>query len=529
MATLLEVLINRPISNRQGCGAWSHNSLGVGDEARSVAFPPTAPLKRFSGLNQRPVLIPQILWATVFLSGVLLPFIIVWKSGTHLSGDYKIFSFWAECWFKDSGKIYLNCGANYPFVGIIASAGALSTLKTLLGAEDYPQLVHRFQFYLAIFDALNFILVWLLARALKLKYALAVSVLIAALPSSWAGGALWGQIDDASQFFLLACVLCLVTGIQSNSDKLNFRSVTCCVLGLLALVAFVLTKQMAVFSLPAVLPLAFLACLRLWTSGRKLVGPMAAASAILLCVAFFEFLDSRLEVPLTFQHPALPPLYHASSYLFIWLGGGSSHGNVISVNGFNIWMFLERDMWSSSKEPFYCLRFRDYEFCLTPFHSGAVLYCGYIVILSASFIAFFLRPLLGGGFRDEMKMRFVLATIILYLAQVNLGFNVFLTGTHERYLYHCFPFLILSAFYFLENTQLLSWYSTVFFIVAATLYGGFILLVPRMSPYLSLLRLYEFYAATHLVLLIYLLILSFRLPQWGEERGDWGESRRPAA
>jgi hypothetical protein len=204
-------------------------------------------------------------------------------------GDYKTFSFWAECWLKDSRKIYLNCGANYPFVGIIASAGALSTLKTLLGAEDYSQLVHPFQFYLAIFDALNFILVWLLAKALKLKYPLAISVLIAALPSSWAGGALWGQIDGVSQFFLLACVLCFVTVTQSNSDKLSLRSVTCFVLGLFALVAFVLTKQLAAFSLPAVLPLAVLACLRLWTSGTKLHGAIAAGSALLLGIAFLFF------------------------------------------------------------------------------------------------------------------------------------------------------------------------------------------------------------------------------------------------
>jgi hypothetical protein len=463
-------------------------------------------------LNRRLFWIPQILWVIAFLGGLLLPFIIVWKSNTHLSGDYKIFSFWAECWFKDSGKIYLNCGANYPFVGIIASAGALSTLKTLLGAEDYSQLVHRFQFYLAIFDAFNFILVWLLARALKLKYPLAISLLIALLPSSWAGGALWGQIDNVSQFFLLACVLCLVLVTQSNSDRLILRSTFFCALGLFALVAFVLTKQLAVFSLPAVLPLVFLACLRLWTSGTKLHGGIAASSALLLGIAFFGFLDSRLEVPSTFRQSAFRLLNHGSGYLFVWLGGGSSHGNVISVNGFNIWMFLERDMWSSSEEPFYCLRLRDYEFCLTPLYSGVVLYSSYILALSASYITLFLRPMLDRGFRDEIQIRFILATLMLYLAQVNLGFNVFLTGTHERYLYHCFPFLILSAFYFQEHTNLLSWPSTVFFVAVATLYGGFILLVPRFSAHLSLLRLYEFNAAIHLVLLIYLFILSFRLP-----------------
>ena len=210
----------------------------------------------------------------------------------------------------------------------------------------------------------------------------------------------------------------------------------------------------------------------------------------------------RLEVPSIFRH---------SGYLFVWLGGGSSHNNEISVNGFNIWTFLDRDMWSSSKEPFYCLRLRDHEFCLTPFHSGFALYGTYVLALSAFYITLFFRPLLVRNFRDETQIRFMLATFVLYLAQVNLGFNVFLTGTHERYLYHCFPFLILAAFYFSEHTDLLSWPSTLFFVAVATVYGGFVLLVPRLSSRLSLLRLSEFDAAIYIVLLVYLFILSFRL------------------
>jgi hypothetical protein len=138
----------------------------------------------------------------------------------------------------------------------------------------------------------------------------------------------------------------------------------------------------------------------------------------------------RLEVPSIFRH---------SGYLFVWLGGGSSHNNEISVNGFNIWTFLDRDMWSSSKEPFYCLRLRDYEFCLTPFHSGFALYGSYIFALSTFYITLFFRPLLVRGFRDATQIRFMLATFVLYLAQVNLGLNVFLTGTHERPSIIAFP------------------------------------------------------------------------------------------
>ena len=385
-------------------------------------------------------------------AAVSLPFIIVWKIPVYHLLDYRSFSFWAECWSKDSGKIYLNCGANYPFVGIVASAGALSTLKTLFEVDGYPQLIHHFQFYLAIFDALNFVLVWRIARALELKYALGIGLLIAALPSSWVGGALWDQIDDVSQFFLLASVLCFLTVTLSNSDKPRWHSVGCFLLGVFALVSFILTKQLAVFSLPAVVPLALVAGLRLWTSGTKIHGAIAAGSAVLSGVALFWFLDSRLEVP---------SIYHGSSYLFAWLGGSTKHAEAISGNGFNIWIFLGRDVWSSSKQPFYCLR--DTQFCLTSFHSGLMLYGVYLLALSTFYITLILKLLQRGGLRDQTRTRFILAVLILYIAQANLGFNVLLTGTHERYLYHCFPFLILAACYFAEYTDLISWRSIVFF------------------------------------------------------------------
>jgi hypothetical protein len=447
--------------------------------------------------------IPRILWTIAFLSGVLLPFIIVWKSGAHHADDFKVFSTWAECWLKDKNNIYLNCGANYPFVGVIASAGALSALKTIFGVDNYSKIITDFRFYLAIFDSLNFILIFLLAVELKLKNALVASLLIVALPSSWAGGALWGQIDGVSQFFLLACILCLAVAIQSSTDRLTLRSAAYCALGLVALVALVLTKQLGVFSLPAVLPLVLLAQLRLWTSSTKLHGVMATAGTFLPAIALFLFLDSRLEVPSSF---------HGSGYLFVWLGGGSDHGNVISGNGFNIWMFLGRNMWSSSHKPFYCLQLSNRELCLTPFHSGLVLYGTYILALATLYFGLFWRSLLDGGFRDERQIRFIVATIVLYLAQVNLGFNIFLTGTHERYLYHCFSFLILTAFYFFEQAELLSWRSGLFFLAVATVYGAFVYSV--LSDDDSLPSPHRFVAAIHSILLIYLFAFSFKLYRW---------------
>jgi hypothetical protein len=448
--------------------------------------------------------LPRILSVIAVLSGLLLPFIIVWKSSVYHTDDYHEFSRWAECWLKDSKNIYLDCGSNYPLVGLLASTGALSALKTLTGADDYSQIATYFRIYLAIFEALNFLLLWQLARALKLKHAAWISLVIAALPSSWAGGALWGQIDGVSQFFLLACVLCLVFAIQSDPERHSWGSSLSFTLGLLALVAFVLTKQLAVFSLPAIAPLVLLACLKLWSSGTQLYGAMAAAAAVLLAATAFWILDSSLKVPLH---------YYGSGYLFVWLVG-SSHP-YISANGFNIWMLLGRDMLSSSKQPFACIQLLDSKFCLTPFHTGIALYVTYVLALAAFYFALFRRPLLRVSclFRDEVKMRFILATLILYLAQLNLGFNVFLTGTHERYLYHCFPFLMLAVFFFSE-ARMLSWRSVFFCLAVASVYGGFVYSVINPLPgFMSPVGHHQFVAAIHLVLLIFLFLFSLSLLQ----------------
>jgi hypothetical protein len=290
---------------------------------------------------------------------------------------------------------------------------------------------------------------------------------------------------------------------------MQWRSVACCALGLAALVAFVLSKQLAVFSLPAVLPLVLLAQLRLWTSGAKLHGLMATAAAFLPALGLFWFLDGRLQVPSD---------YHGSGYLFVWLGGGSGHGNVISGNGFNIWMFLGRDMWSSSHEAFYCFQLRGHELCLTPFGSGLVLYGGFVLALATLYFALLLRALHDGKFDDEMQMCFVVAALMLYLAQVNLGFNVLLTGTHERYLYFCFPFLILAAFYFAERTELLSWRAVLCFSAAASVYGGFVYWVLVLRLYI--IPPHKVVALVHLILLIYISSFSVKLLQAPQVRAN---------
>jgi hypothetical protein len=459
---------------------------------------------------------PHMLPMIAVVGGLLLPLIIVWKSSLYDFRDYQVFAGWAECWLKDPKNIYLNCTpdhpANYPPVGMIATAGALAALKTLMGVDDYAQIANYFRFYLAFFESVNFLLLWQIARSLEIKHAVWISLLISALPSSWAGGALWGQIEGLSQFFLLACVLCLVFAIQSDPGRYSWRSTLCFGLGLLTLVAFLLTKQLAVFSLPAIVLLVLLAYAKMRASGTNLNGALVTAAVVVPAVMAFWILDRGLNVP---------PGYDGSGYLFVWLGGRSLYHTYISGNGFNIWMLLGRNMWSSAKVPFACVQLLQNQFCLTPFPTGIVLYVSYVVILTAFYSSLFWRPLLNSLLRDQVQTRCIIAILILYLAQINLGFNVFLSGTHERYLYHFFPFLMVAIAFFLEKRMFFSYRSVSFCIAVATVYGGFVYSIMRaddthythqpLPAYISALANHEFVATIHLILLIYLFILSFRL------------------
>jgi hypothetical protein len=385
-------------------------------------------------------------------------------------------------------------------LGLIASAGALSLIKLLSGATEYPQIREKFQIYLALFEMANFILIFLIAQALNLKRALWIAALIVVLPSAWAGGALWTQIDVVQQFFLLLCVFFLILTIQWENVRDPRRTVFLAA-GFAGMLAFVLTKQPAIFSLAALAFLLGLAVLKLWKTESR--GTLLTAAVSMLCIAtFFMFLDTRLDVP---------EGYGGSSYLYMWLGGASSQGS-ISGNGFNIWMLLGKPMGSSSKEPFECVSLGTHEVCLTPFHSGLFLYVVYILGLSAVYSVLCLR-LTKHGAQLENGNTLIIASLLLFLAQSNLGFNVLLAGTHERYLYNFYPFLLLSGFYFYQIGSL-SWRSILFFTVAACSYGGFVYSMHHeLSGFLFAFRRHEFLATIHLMLMIYLLLFSFSVLQ----------------
>jgi hypothetical protein len=178
---------------------------------------------------------------------------------------------------------------------------------------------------------------------------------------------------------------------------------------------------------------------------------------ILLCTFFvllpiFLF-DLWLNVPSEFYFSHLERVFLT----------GSDHMNKISGNGFNIWILLDRDMWSSSEIPFF------YNF--TPKGIGLKLFI-LVLLLLTYFLLINNKNNWKGSFNKNLLISF-----LFYLAMINLSFNIFLSGTHERYLFHFYPY-ILIALLTLQKKD-----SIVFCIIASGVYGFFVLSVLLPTGY----------------------------------------------
>ena len=101
---------------------------------------------------------------------------------------------------------------------------------------------------------------------------------------------------------------------------------------------------------------------------------------------------------------------------------GSKHGERIAANGFNLWVFLTNNHRTSSLVPFW----ND----VTPYQVGFIGFCLAVI----------------GSIYNYLRRKLSIYYSLWLICMVNLSFNVFLTGTHERYLYYFYPFLLLMAF-----------------------------------------------------------------------------------
>ncbi len=452
--------------------------------------------------------------ALLLLAGVTLPFLLVAIfPTTYHKGDLMAYARWADCLEAFGPATYLECLAyrpesplGYPAVGLWLSGGVVQGLRllsgTLLGRPlDAPTTDALVRFYLATFAAVDFLLLAWLARLMRYGRPLLAALLLTLLPWMVVGGVLWGQLDGISLAGALLAFIALWQAWRAASQRRAAPAALWLLLAGLTLAGFTLIKPLNTFALPFLL---FLLALTLWSCWRELGGRglAAALGALLLSLAAFRLLDSRFDLPAN----AL-----GSSFWYGWQS--SPHGDVISGNGFNLWILLGGDMWASSRAPFTALWLGPWQQTLTPYHTGIALYALLLLFLfTTAWLA--LRPLLARGARARLTgdaEAGLLALLSLLLGLTQLGFNVLLTGTHERYLFLGYPFLILSTWWFARRGAM-GMGLAVFTISAAILNGVFVL--GAMQPLPGLLFVVysnAFQAVLHLILLVALLDAWLRL------------------
>lgn len=359
----------------------------------------------------------------VFIAGLFFPAFVIFIYPTWFQpDDLDAFLGWSREWAKGAQSVYVNCMyCNYPFLGMAFSAGAVDWL----GIRDFDGMMGLFRYYLAFIDLLNVVVLYYLLKTLKVKDAAFWAGLVGLLPSSWIGASYWGQIDNIGQFFILAFFL-VAAGLNEIPEASSWRSYLLAFSFGLLLACLSMTKQLVFFSMIS-------------------LGSMAVANIILVSRKWMGAFFALIVLAVSFAAPILivdagiryDPQY--LSHLHYILATGSSHGDTISSFGFNIWTFFTTNPFGSSHEAMSV-----FGLSLVPYKAGIALFLAGIFILTIAAVLYHVRDNKKGNAGFTQKH---LAFWLVHLALVNLSFNLFLTGTHERYLYHFYPFAIAAVLF----------------------------------------------------------------------------------
>jgi hypothetical protein len=163
--------------------------------------------------------------------------------------------------------------------------------------------------------------------------------------------------------------------------------------------------------------------------------PASIISSLLTVLASFVAPILLIDLPLNLK----PSFFSHLEYV---LATGSQHGNTVSSFSFNIWTFLVKDPRSSSHIPINFQLGSTTLFSVVPYSAGIILFLLVNAFLLFLYIRYFYRQYKYG---EQFFNTENILLLILHLALVNLSFNLFLTGTHERYLYHFYPFIIMAC------------------------------------------------------------------------------------
>ena len=311
--------------------------------------------------------------------------------------------------FRDSNAFYREGpGINYPLLGVLFVCGPAWLVEQLGSISlDYEgfravlklSLVGTEVGLIFAFAALGRSVASLRPRVLALALYL--------LPATWAGGAWFGQIDVLGTCLLLVAFLGMGSFVKAaENGRLHLAGLA---IGLLATVGAVLCKQLTLFSLPAIG--------LLWIFGMRRLSFLGRVQAFALTLL------SALLVLLPDLFVVLPEGWN-SHLLFVWLGGGSAHGEALSGNGANLWALLDFAPGTTASVP------------VLWGLSAKVVGLGLFFLVSFLALYFWLRGL--GRGRDPLRESLLLAGLF------NLAMATLLTGVHERYLVHGVPLLLLA-------------------------------------------------------------------------------------
>ena len=422
----------------------------------------------------------------ILIIGILFPlFMVLALPEMYFHKDLEILWKWAHLWSSNWQQIYINCSeCNYPFLGMVSSAGLLNLLRS--PGDRVP--VFAYRFLLSLLDGLNiYILYWILSK-LKVARSAYVAGIIGISISSWAGGAVWGQIDGVSQFFILIS-LAWVVNKNSSPEPTHTTYRLYVVISSLLLAFSLLTKQLTIFSAFSI-GLLLIADIAFHNRTNRSFFQFAGLALITFMIAVFAW-DPFL---------ALKPPY-ISHLVYIWQEGIFQNG-IISGNGFNIWMLLGRDMWSSA-----FVSFVPGSWLLNPYRMGQVFFLLFTGLITLSLLLW-LRPYY---YKHEKQLnREILLNFILHLALVNLCFNVFLSGTRERYLFHFYPYIILAWIGLGEINPLFSSRVRSLLFLGANLYGLFVLQIASTLDFRIGTSTHQLMAIFHLGLVACLLFIVFK-------------------
>lgn len=309
-------------------------------------------------------------------------------------GDIEFFHEWSRA-FGESAAFYRDGpGLNYPIAGVLLVAGPAWLLERLSRGElDLASYRLVLKSTIALGEVAFVFAAAALARALSVSRPRAFALLLYLLPTTWAGGAYFGQIDPFGSALLCASAAALIAYRERGHRG-------ALALGLAALIGAILTKQLTWFAAPG---LALLAALGLARHRDRIAIAMALASPLLLFVA-----DPFLTLPAGFR-----------SHLAFVLLRGSAHGELAVASGASLWAFFARGGTLAA------------EVRLLGVASDV---WGWALFGLAMAIAL----------RQLRRARFSSRGSIALSGFACLAMATLLTGVHERYLAHAAPLLLLA-------------------------------------------------------------------------------------